>query len=125
MLLICGSGRRSMLAAESLAAQGYADLYSVAGGFTRWQAEELLHTLERKEFVQRSRSSSVGSELEYAFRHLFIRDVAYGQKHTVQASPPVRVQSTDGAVKVTVDGQDRGRMGPAGRPATQTYVGRR
>jgi class 3 adenylate cyclase/tetratricopeptide (TPR) repeat protein len=48
-------------------------------GVTRWQAEELLHALERKEFVQRSRSSSVGSEAEYAFRHVLIRDVAYGQ----------------------------------------------
>jgi class 3 adenylate cyclase len=49
------------------------------GGVPRWQAEELLHLLERKEFVQRARSSSVASESEYAFRHLLIRDVAYGQ----------------------------------------------
>jgi hypothetical protein len=48
-------------------------------GVTRWRAEELLHALERKEFVQRSRGSSVASESEYAFRHLLIRDVAYGQ----------------------------------------------
>jgi class 3 adenylate cyclase len=48
-------------------------------GVTRWQAEELLHALERKEFVQRSRRSSVAGETEYAFRHLLIRDVAYGQ----------------------------------------------
>jgi class 3 adenylate cyclase len=39
-------------------------------GVTRWQAEELLHALERKEFVQRSRSSSVATESEYAFRHV-------------------------------------------------------
>jgi AAA ATPase domain len=49
------------------------------GGVPRWQAEELLHALERKEFVRRSRSSSVASESEYGFRHLLIRDVAYGQ----------------------------------------------
>jgi hypothetical protein len=48
-------------------------------GVTRWQAEELLYALERKEFVQRSHSSSVASESEYAFRHLLIRDIAYGQ----------------------------------------------
>lgn len=48
-------------------------------GLTRWEAEELLHVLERKEFVQRSRASSVGSETEYSFRHVLIRDVAYGQ----------------------------------------------
>src|SRR5439155_11518223 len=48
-------------------------------GITRWEAEELLHTLERKEFVRRSRTSSVATETEYAFRHLLIRDIAYGQ----------------------------------------------
>ena len=48
-------------------------------GVTRWQAEELLHALERKEFVQRSRTSSVAGESEYAFRHVLIRDIAYGQ----------------------------------------------
>jgi len=41
LLLICGSGRRSMFAAQALAAQGYADLYSVTGGFAAWQAERL------------------------------------------------------------------------------------
>jgi class 3 adenylate cyclase len=49
------------------------------GNVSRWEAEELLHLLERKEFVQRSRTSSVASEAEYAFRHLLIRDVAYAQ----------------------------------------------
>ena len=49
-------------------------------GVTRWQAEELLYALERKEFVQRSRRApSVAAENEYAFSHLLIRDVAYGQ----------------------------------------------
>ena len=56
---------------------------------------------------------------------VFSGDLSYGQHHTVQASPPVRVQSTDGSLQVTVAGQDRGRMGPAGRPATQSYVARR
>jgi class 3 adenylate cyclase len=51
----------------------------VVGNVSRWEAEELLHRLERKEFVQRSRTSSVASEAEYAFRHLLIRDVAYAQ----------------------------------------------
>ena len=38
-----------------------------------------LHSLERKEFVRRERASSVADDLEYAFRHLLVRDVAYGQ----------------------------------------------
>lgn len=45
----------------------------------RWSAEERLHSLERKEFVKRERRSSVAGEAEYAFRHLLVRDVAYGQ----------------------------------------------
>jgi class 3 adenylate cyclase/tetratricopeptide (TPR) repeat protein len=41
--------------------------------------EKLLHSLERREFVRRERSSSVAGELEYVFRHVLVRDVAYGQ----------------------------------------------
>jgi len=38
-----------------------------------------LHALIRKEFVRRERRSSVGGQDEYAFRHVLVRDVAYGQ----------------------------------------------
>lgn len=41
LVLICGSGRRSLLAAEALAAQGYTRLCSVTGGFAAWQAAGL------------------------------------------------------------------------------------
>jgi AAA ATPase domain len=40
---------------------------------------ESLHTLERREFVQRVHRSSVAGETEYSFRHVLVRDVAYGQ----------------------------------------------
>ena len=49
------------------------------GGSDRFATEELLHALERKEFVQRAQGSSVAGETEYAFRHLLVRDVAHGQ----------------------------------------------
>jgi class 3 adenylate cyclase/tetratricopeptide (TPR) repeat protein len=52
---------------------------SELGELERWTAEERLHALERKEFVRRERRSSVPGELEYAFRHLLVRDVGYGQ----------------------------------------------
>jgi predicted ATPase/class 3 adenylate cyclase len=45
----------------------------------RGTAEKRLHALERKEFVRRERRSSVAGEVEYALRHLLVRDVAYGQ----------------------------------------------
>lgn len=41
LLLICGSGRRSLLAAQALAEKGYCRLYSVVGGFAAWQAARL------------------------------------------------------------------------------------
>jgi class 3 adenylate cyclase/tetratricopeptide (TPR) repeat protein len=41
--------------------------------------EERLHALERKEFIRRERRSQVAGERQYAFRHVLVRDVAYGQ----------------------------------------------
>ena len=56
--------------------------------------EQRLHALERKEFVRRERRSSVAGETEYAFQHVLVRDVAYGQIpraapcRAAPASPP-------------------------------------
>ncbi|HUH15429.1 MAG TPA: AAA family ATPase [Gaiellaceae bacterium] len=44
----------------------------------RLAVEERLHALERRELVRRERRSSVAGESEYAFRHVLVRDVAYG-----------------------------------------------
>jgi class 3 adenylate cyclase/tetratricopeptide (TPR) repeat protein len=49
------------------------------GGLDRLAAELHLHALGRKDFVQRARRSSVANEAEYAFLHVLVRDVAYGQ----------------------------------------------
>jgi tetratricopeptide (TPR) repeat protein len=54
------------------------------GAFQRAAAERHLHALERKDFVRRARRSSVGDEAEYAFLHVLVRDVAYGQIPRVQ-----------------------------------------
>ena len=48
------------------------------GGTERFAVDERLHALERREFVRRERHSSVAGESEYAFRHVLVRDVAYG-----------------------------------------------
>jgi class 3 adenylate cyclase/tetratricopeptide (TPR) repeat protein len=40
---------------------------------------ERLRVLDRKEFVRRERRSSVAGETAYVFRHVLVRDVAYGQ----------------------------------------------
>ena len=48
-------------------------------GRDREPAEAALHRLERREFVQRERRSTVAGETEYAFRHALVREVAYEQ----------------------------------------------
>jgi class 3 adenylate cyclase len=41
--------------------------------------EQPLHALERRELLRRERRSAVAGERQYAFRHVLVRDVAYGQ----------------------------------------------
>lgn len=45
VLLMCGSGNRSLLAADDLQRLGYTDVRSVAGGFNRWKDEGLAFTV--------------------------------------------------------------------------------
>jgi class 3 adenylate cyclase/tetratricopeptide (TPR) repeat protein len=49
------------------------------GGLDDGAADAGLHELTRKELVRRSRTSTVEGQVEYAFWHALIRDVAYGQ----------------------------------------------
>jgi class 3 adenylate cyclase len=49
------------------------------GELERRTAEERLRALVRKEFLRRERRPPVAGEVEYAFRHILVRDVAYGQ----------------------------------------------
>lgn len=56
ILLCCGSGRRSMLAAEALASKGYSPdrLFSIAGGVSAWQAAGLaIDSSEDADFLER------------------------------------------------------------------------
>ena len=52
---------------------------SEAGEVPRGEAERILRALERKDFVRRERASSVAGDTQYAFQHILLRDVAYGQ----------------------------------------------
>jgi class 3 adenylate cyclase len=52
---------------------------ALGGGSRGAELEERLHGLERKQFVRRERRSSVAGEMQYAFAHVLVRDVAYGQ----------------------------------------------
>ncbi len=56
------------------------------GRIPRTDAESLLSSLERREFVRRVRGSSVAGDIEYAFVHQLVRDVAYSEiTHTDRA----------------------------------------
>jgi len=63
-------------------------------GARRFEVEERLHALERREMLRRERRSSVGGELEYAFRHVLVRDVAYGQIPRTQRAEKHRRAAT-------------------------------
>ena len=52
---------------------------AAVSGASPGDLDERLHLLERKQFVRRERRSSVADETEYAFLHILVRDVAYGQ----------------------------------------------
>jgi molybdopterin/thiamine biosynthesis adenylyltransferase/rhodanese-related sulfurtransferase len=77
VLLICGSGKRSLLAAQALAAAGYAQPVSVAGGFERWRAEGL---------PEMPGASEDADFLERYSRHLRLPQVGLeGQRRLAQA----------------------------------------
>ncbi|HJQ42600.1 MAG TPA: AAA family ATPase [Jatrophihabitantaceae bacterium] len=49
------------------------------GSAERGEVEAALRQLEQRDFIRRERRSSVEGEAEYGFRHLLVRDAAYGQ----------------------------------------------
>lgn len=60
--------------------------------------------------------------LDGAGEQVFSGDLAFGEKKTVKAAPPVRVQASDGGLQVTVAGQERGAVGSEGQPAQNTFA---
>ncbi len=56
---------------------------------------------------------------------VFTDDLTQGQTNKVRAQPPVSIRASDGgALRVTVDGKDHGRLGAAGRPAQVRFQAR-
>ena len=52
---------------------------------------------------------------------VFKGGLAFGDSRTLQVSPPVTVQSSDGSVTTSVDGEDQGALGATGRRATDIF----
>lgn len=55
---------------------------------------------------------------------VFNGDLAFGASKTIQAAPPVKVQSSDGSLTVAVSGGQASAIGTTGTPALRTYSGK-
>jgi DNA-binding SARP family transcriptional activator len=65
--------------AAVLGRTGWAGALAAMGGRDRSWLEGCLDRLERRDFVRRLARPSVAGEREFEFRHVLVRDVAYGQ----------------------------------------------
>jgi class 3 adenylate cyclase/tetratricopeptide (TPR) repeat protein len=74
------SERKSLLQDASVLGKVFwAGALEAMGGRDRAEVEQALHELARKELVRPARTSSMAGEREYAFWHVLVRDVCYGQ----------------------------------------------
>ena len=53
---------------------------------------------------------------------VFQGGLAFGESRTLDVSPPVRIESSDGSLTTTVDGQDNGALGATGRRAQDVFT---
>jgi predicted ATPase len=58
---------------------GWLGALATLGDLPPSTVEQRLHALERRGLLRRERRSRVAGERQYAFRHVLVRDVAYGQ----------------------------------------------
>ena len=77
--LLAGQEKALLQHAAVLGKVFWTDALAFLSQLERKELEDRLHTLERKDFVSRERRSAVAGEAQYAFRHVLVRDVAYGQ----------------------------------------------
>lgn len=57
-------------------------------------------------------------------RVVFKDSIAFGATQALEVSPPVRVQSSDGSLEVTVDGREHGALGETGQTAQDVFTAR-
>ncbi len=53
---------------------------------------------------------------------VFQGQIAFGDSRTLEVSPPVRVESSDGSLAITVDGEDLGPLGATGKSAQDLFT---
>lgn len=99
--------------AAVLGRSGWAGALAAVGEHNRDELNARLADLERREFVRWLRRSTVGGEREFEFRHILVRDVAYGQIPRVErAGKHQRAAEwlsglTTGAPEGASEGKDR------------------
>ena len=74
-----GADKAVLHDASVLGQAGWLGALAAITGRGRPELEASLARLEAREFLQRVPASRVAGEVEYAFRHTLVRDVAYGQ----------------------------------------------
>jgi len=52
----------------------------------------------------------------------FTGDLAFGETRTLKAAPPLRIQTSDGSLTVSVKGGPTKALGKTGEPAQKTYT---
>jgi class 3 adenylate cyclase/tetratricopeptide (TPR) repeat protein len=57
----------------------WSDALASVADVERWQLQDALRSLERKEFIRREHRSAVAGASQHAFQHALVRDAAYGQ----------------------------------------------
>jgi len=76
---LAAADKAALYDAAVLGQVGWLGALAEVGGRDRHELEACLARLEAREFLQRAPASRVAGEVEYAFRHVLVRDVAYGQ----------------------------------------------
>ncbi len=73
-------GEKAVLQDAAVLGQaGWVGALTEIGDHERAGLEARLHRLERRELLHRTGRSRVAGEVEYAFSHVLVRDIAYGQ----------------------------------------------
>ncbi len=53
---------------------------------------------------------------------VFKGGLAFGESRTLEVSPPVRIESSDGSLTARIDGTDQGALGATGRRAQDIFT---
>jgi len=110
LVLMCASGVTSLFAADSLLRMGYGEVYSVDGGFTRWQQEglpvasvEALSAEQRQRYARHLTLPEVGEAGQLRLQRATVALIGAGGL----GSPAALYLAAAGVGKLTIIDNDR------------------